>query len=219
MKIEYIILLIVWVLSLTSVLGIGYALGGSPESISGDSVTNGLTLFIAISNVISSLAAVGTMLVVILARNDWLKPKTQDVTLNLKLAVQAWEASRVQLNHAVYDGGYGFQSARADDDEAVQLHLDNLKYHTDNEREHWTQISLLIEKYRFFFPSRNVEQIERFQKMRESLCIDTVVFLHSVENSVNSIHDLRLVKREKSIEYSNFDKVVNDFKSRLEPGN
>ncbi|EMQ2878428.1 hypothetical protein V9N52_003743 [Vibrio navarrensis] len=125
----------------------------------------------------------------------------------------------MQLNHAVYDGGYGFQSARADDDEAVQLHLDNLKYHTDNEREHWTQISLLIEKYRFFFPSRNVEQIERFQKMRESLYIDTVVFLHSVENSVNSIHDLRLVKREKSIEYSNFDKVVNDFKSRLEPGN
>ncbi|EMQ2878427.1 hypothetical protein V9N52_003742 [Vibrio navarrensis] len=87
MKIEYIILLIFWVLSLTSVLGIGYALGGSPESISGDSVTNGLTLFIAISNVISSLAAVGTMLVVILARNDWLKPKAQDVTLNLKLAV------------------------------------------------------------------------------------------------------------------------------------
>ncbi|MGR5285553.1 hypothetical protein ACP3V5_09565 [Vibrio maritimus] len=219
MKIEYIILLIVWFLSLSSVLGIGYALGGSPESLSGDSVTNGLTLFIAISNVISSLAAVGTMFVVILARNDWLKPKTQDITLNLKLAVQAWEASRVELNYAVFDGMYNLQSAHADDAEALQLHLESLIYHTDHEREHWTQISLLIEKYRFFYPSRNVELIERFQTMRKSLYIDTVLFLHSVKNSANSIHDLRLVKREKGIEYKNFDKVVNDFKSRLEPSN
>nr|VVV03977.1 hypothetical protein AW0309160_01360 [Aliivibrio wodanis] len=219
MKIEYIILLIVWFLSLSSVLGIGYALGGSPESLSGTSITNGLTLFIAVANVISSLAAVGTMVVVILARNDWLKPKTHDVTLDLKLAIQAWQASRVELNYAVYDGMYGFESAHAEDTDAVTLHLETLKYHTDNERELWTQISLLIEKYRFFFPSRNVELIEQFQKMRESLYIDTVVFLHSVENNVSSIRDLRLVKREKGNEYNSFDEVVNKFKSRLEPGN
>ncbi|TOF33739.1 hypothetical protein CGJ28_22110, partial [Vibrio parahaemolyticus] len=119
MKIEYIILFIVWFLSLVSVLGVGYALSGAQESLSGINVTNGLTVFIAISNVISGLAAMGTLMVIVVARNDWLKPKTNDVILDLKLAVQAWGQSRVALNFAVFDGSFGIKSAYADNTEAV----------------------------------------------------------------------------------------------------
>ncbi|EHH2535247.1 hypothetical protein P3576_22620 [Vibrio parahaemolyticus] len=219
MKIEYIILFIVWFLSLVSVLGVGYALSGAQESLSGINVTNGLTVFIAISNVISGLAAMGTLMVIVVARNDWLKPKTNDVILDLKLAVQAWGQSRVALNFAVFDGSFGIKSAYADNTEAVALHLEELRCHIDNERELWTQTSLLIEKYRFFFPSKNFQLIEQLQKVRESLYIETMFFLHSVENRVESVFDLCVVKRNKGEQYNSLQEVLDRLGACLEPGN
>ncbi|ELB2803433.1 hypothetical protein QNF09_004830 [Vibrio alginolyticus] len=219
MKIEYIILFIVWFLSLVSVLGVGYALSGAQESLSGINVTNGLTVFIAISNVISGLAAMGTLMVIVVARNDWLKPKTNDVILDLKLAVQAWGQSRVALNFAVFDGSFGIKSADADNTEAVALHLEELRCHIDNERELWTQTSLLIEKYRFFFPSKNFQLIEQLQKVRESLYIETMFFLHSVENRVESVFDLCVVKRNKGEQYNSLQEVLDRLGACLEPGN
>ncbi|MGI3039987.1 hypothetical protein [Vibrio diabolicus] len=219
MKIEYIILFIVWFLSLVSVLGVGYALSGAQESLSGINVTNGLTVFIAISNVISGLAAMGTLMVIVVARNDWLKPKTNDVILDLKLAVQAWGQSRVALNFAVFDGSFGIKSAYADNTEAVALHLEELRCHIDNERELWTQTSLLIEKYRFFFPSKNFQLIEQLQEVRESLYIETMFFLHSVENRVESVFDLCVVKRNKGEQYNSLQEVLDRLGACLEPGN
>ncbi|MFH4432816.1 hypothetical protein [Vibrio diabolicus] len=219
MKIEYIILFIVWFLSLVSVLGVGYVLSGAQESLSGINVTNGLTVFIAISNVISGLAAMGTLMVIVVARNDWLKPKTNDVILDLKLAVQAWGQSRVALNFAVFDGSFGIKSAYADNTEAVALHLEELRCHIDNERELWTQTSLLIEKYRFFFPSKNFQLIEQLQKVRESLYIETMFFLHSVENRVESVFDLCVVKRNKGEQYNSLQEVLDRLGACLEPGN
>ena len=219
MKIEYIILFIVWFLSLVSVLGVGYALSGAQESLSGINVTNGLTVFIAISNVISGLAAMGTLMVIVVARNDWLKPKTNDVILDLKLAVQAWGQSRAALNFAVFDGSFGIKSAYADNTEAVALHLEELRCHIDNERELWTQTSLLIEKYRFFFPSKNFQLIEQLQEVRESLYIETMFFLHSVENRVESVFDLCVVKRNKGEQYNSLQEVLDRLGACLEPGN
>ncbi len=220
MKAEYLILLIVWFLSLVSILGIGYALGGSPKSFSGENITNGLTLFIAISNVISCFASIGTLLVVAVARNDWLKPKTSEVTLDLKLAVRAWKKPRTQLNLAVYDGMFSVTAAHAEKSDAVKLHLDNLKFHSVNEREQWVQISLLIERYRFYFPSRNSKDIEKLVEIRENLYLDTLRYVHAIDNSGESLTDeisKAICKNSEAL--NSFETVTEKLMLSLEPGN
>ncbi|TOF29300.1 hypothetical protein CGJ28_24055, partial [Vibrio parahaemolyticus] len=114
---------------------------------------------------------------------------------------------------------FGIKSAYADNTEAVALHLEELRCHIDNERELWTQTSLLIEKYRFFFPSKNFQLIEQLQKVRESLYIETMFFLHSVENRVESVFDLCVVKRNKGEQYNSLQEVLDRLGACLEPGN
>jgi len=203
--------LIVLLLALTLTVGFSYLLGGDFPHFESSVITNGLTLLIAIANILSAVVAGFTLYVLITFRHDWLKPKGNDVILDLRLAVKSWFDIREDLNRGIYDGEFSsFELACYGDDEALSKHYYTLKSIATSEREHWLNLALLLEKYSFYYPSHNIELIQSIKDTRKDLNFHTTAFFTKIED-LNSISELSKIKRNKNQEYNDVQKIVDSF--------
>jgi hypothetical protein len=207
--------LLVLILTLALTVGFGYLLGGELPSFATTEVTNGLTVLIAVSNMISAIVAGIALLLVIRFRHDWLKPKGTDVVLDLRLAMKSWYDVRDSLNYGVYDGLFnGYKLSHYDDTDALSEHYHMLKSTVKNEDVQWLNLALLIEKYSFYYPSENIELIKEIKDIRSDLNVDTIVFFAEMED-LNNIKELPKIKREKNEKFNAFKVTVDSFIGKL----
>lgn len=212
-KIIEALILLLLVLALTT--GFGYLLGGELPSFKGSAITNGLTLLIAISNIVSAIVTGITLFFLITFRHDWLKPKGTDVTLDLRLAMKSWFDTREGLNRCVYDGLYsGFELSIYGESKALSEHYYYLKSIVKNEEDLWLNLTLLIEKYSFYYPNENIELIKKFKDIRSDLYKNTLSFFANLEG-LQSIHELRNIKRIKGDKYNALKPTVDILLSKL----
>ncbi len=143
-RIEYAIILIVWLLSMVAALGAGYVYGGAWPYFDGTGVTNALTMLIAISNMVSAVVTLATLGFLMLARHDWLKPKISDAAVDLKLSLRKWDRD-AQLLFKEISTEAGLYTAN--------IVSANVSHFYDNERQAWSEFERLYDKYEFYHDS------------------------------------------------------------------
>ena len=192
-KIKYVILAVITFLCLISALAVGYDLGVGKAiaiydpSYDGSITNNLLTSLIASSNLISAIASVFTLIFLVVMRDDWLKPKTTEVILLLKVALSRWDFSRKNLNFIVYPGVVReecFKSSYLLESERVKAHKDKLEVNIKEEETVWKELDHLFESYKFYFPKplEIISLINAIQLERSKCNLDTKLFLKKLEN-------------------------------------
>ncbi|EMD1210225.1 hypothetical protein VQD75_001182 [Vibrio alginolyticus] len=145
MRIEYLLIVIVSLLTLISVLGVGVAIGGGSEA----SATVHINAISAFAACVSSVSTLGTLILLILVRNDWLKPKEHETKTELKLALIEWQEVICSLN--LYLVGF-----RSDSD--IETSITYIEALQNKEEEAWLNIKNVLKRYTIFFPESSLEQ-------------------------------------------------------------
>ena len=192
-------------------LGAGYIFGGANPLFDGLGVTNGLTLLIAISNMISATVAAATLFFLMSARNDWLKPKSNDVALELSLSLKHWAKTQEQVILAIYKGCYDGFELRSD---SVTPHYESLTYLNTVETEAWQRLLLLIEKNEFYSSGNTDPLYETIKNIREYTKTDMLVFINLVEK-IDSTHELEEIVRKKNKLVDELDNTIEKLLAKL----
>ncbi|EGR0063703.1 hypothetical protein RAL01_004320 [Vibrio vulnificus] len=144
MRIEYLLIVIVSLITLVSVLGLGVAIGGGSEASTAIYI-NAISAFAAC---VSSLSALGTLILLNHVRSDWLRPKEHEVKSDFKYALMEWQEVICRMNS--YLSSFREHS---DIKESVE-YTEALLY---REKESWSDLTTILNKYMVFFPESSLK--------------------------------------------------------------
>ncbi|EMK3312422.1 hypothetical protein [Vibrio vulnificus] len=145
MRIEYLLIAIVALLTLISVFGVGVAIGGGSEA----STKVYLEAFTTVSTFVSSISALGTLIFLYYVRNDWLKPKEHEVINEFKFVLIEWSQIVRDMNLYLF----GFRS-HSNIKESI-AHVETLIL---QEKEYWLRMNTALNKFILYFPKSKLKR-------------------------------------------------------------
>ncbi|ENM3922523.1 hypothetical protein VCSRO177_3506 [Vibrio cholerae] len=136
-KFEYLLLGLIFFLTLVCILGVGVALGGGNTPNIGNSLNGIIAFFTALS----ALTTFGTLVLLILFRHDWKTPKEHDSKLETIVSAKKWERSV----RAIYTkiSTTAIPSYRS----YIALGQKDLEYELNNEKEYWSELEYAYDIY------------------------------------------------------------------------
>ncbi|WP_217557745.1 hypothetical protein [Vibrio metschnikovii] len=155
MKIEHALITLIWILSVVSAIGVGYALGGANEQ----EAANNINAIIALASSLSAIAAASTLFFAFKIRSDWLKPKKHDSSVDLMVMLNEWSQNVRILNMYLW-------RFRSSDELDLRTLKNKVDYVAEVEEQAWCELQKIRRKHEIVC-GYNKELYSNFQKIRD----------------------------------------------------
>ncbi|MEZ9754902.1 hypothetical protein AB4257_11530 [Vibrio splendidus] len=199
-KIEHLLLGLIFTLAIVVTLGIGVALGGGDSPELGHYINSIIAFFTAVS----AMTTLGTLVLLIIFRHDWKTPKEHDSKLETIVSSKKWERSLRAVHSKVSIKSSLISSPR------ITSGYKDIEYELLNEKESWSNLEHAFDIYEHYS-----EHDPELSKQFETLSSLRFIILREIHNAPQ-LPSASGQSYLKTINYKKLDGLVSQLGKSIE---